>query len=165
MFYGLRVARVGRAAAFNARVAQNPSLKLFGPSGLDSPLSSPPLAPAASEPVRLVARVHSERILTAGRAAVRDGVQGHVRSCSRRSEAIFGYEAMAAVLDVIHKAGQDANNRRTVVQDFFAIRDRPQSVLGPYSINAAGDTSIAPFVFNRVRAGAAGSVQSSQVQG
>ena len=67
-------------------------------------------------------------------------------------QAIFGYEAMAAVLSVLKQAGTSANSRSTVVKGFFAIRNR-QSVLGTYSIDSNGDTSIAPFVFNRLKSG------------
>lgn len=73
---------------------------------------------------------------------------GHAPS----TQAIFGYEAMAALLAVLHKAGAHANDRTTVVHDFFAIRNR-QSVLGTYSIDSNGDTSIAPFVFSRLKDG------------
>lgn len=66
--------------------------------------------------------------------------------------AIFGYEAMSAVLAVLREAGPRARDRSTVVHDFFGIRDRA-SVLGTYSIDGEGDTSIAPFVFSRARAG------------
>ena len=67
-------------------------------------------------------------------------------------QAIFGYEAMAAVLSVLKEAGAAADNRTTVVKDFFSIKNR-QSVLGTYSINSTGDTSIAPFVFTRLKGG------------
>jgi branched-chain amino acid transport system substrate-binding protein len=73
---------------------------------------------------------------------------GHAPSAG----AIFGYEAMSALLSVLRKAGSAANNRSTVVRDFFAIRNRP-SVIGTYSINAVGDTSLGAFVFSRVRGG------------
>jgi branched-chain amino acid transport system substrate-binding protein len=66
-------------------------------------------------------------------------------------EAIFGYEAMAAVLAVLKEAGGAAKDRATVVSDFRSIKDR-QSVLGTYSI-VGGDTTIAPFIFARVRSG------------
>lgn len=68
-------------------------------------------------------------------------------------EAIFGYEAMAALLSVLHQAGTQANNRTKVVHDFFAIRNR-QSVIGTYSIDTDGNPSIAPFVFSRFQGGA-----------
>jgi branched-chain amino acid transport system substrate-binding protein len=67
-------------------------------------------------------------------------------------EAIFGYEAMASLIDVLKQAGGSANDRATVVRDFFAIKNR-SSVVGTYSINANGDTTLAPFVFNHLRAG------------
>ena len=73
---------------------------------------------------------------------------GHAPS----TEAIFGYEAMSAVLATLQKAGSAANNRSTVVRDFFQTKNR-DSVLGTYSIDAAGDTSIGPFVFSHVKNG------------
>jgi ABC-type branched-subunit amino acid transport system substrate-binding protein len=66
--------------------------------------------------------------------------------------AIFGYEAMSAVLAVLREAGANAGDRSTVVRDFFAIRNRA-SALGTYSIDSAGDPSLGPFVFSRVRHG------------
>jgi branched-chain amino acid transport system substrate-binding protein len=69
------------------------------------------------------------------------------------TEAIFGYEAMAAVMHVLSKAGAAADNRGTVVKDFFGIRNR-DGAIGTYSIDKNGDVSIAPFVLDRVRGGA-----------
>ena len=69
-----------------------------------------------------------------------------------RPEAIFGYEAMSSVMAVLREAGSAADNRSTVVHDFFSIRNR-DSVLGSYSINVNGDTSLGPFVFSRFEHG------------
>ena len=80
------------------------------------------------------------------------------------AQAIFGYEAVAAVLSVLKQAGTSANSRTTVVKDFFAIKNR-QSVLGTYSINSNGDTSIAPFVFKRLTAGKLVPFKFVQAQG
>jgi branched-chain amino acid transport system substrate-binding protein len=77
-----------------------------------------------------------------------EAAYGHAPS----PEAIFGYEAMSSVLSVLRDAGSQASNRSRVVHDFFGIRDRT-SVLGTYSINSQGDTSIAPFVFSRFAKG------------
>jgi branched-chain amino acid transport system substrate-binding protein len=71
------------------------------------------------------------------------------------TEAVFGYEAMSAVLSAIAKAGRGAADRATVVKDFFAIRGR-SSPLGTFSIDSDGDISIAPappLVIDRLRAG------------
>jgi ABC-type branched-subunit amino acid transport system substrate-binding protein len=66
-------------------------------------------------------------------------------------QAIFGYEAMSAVMAVLKQAGTGADSRTTVVNDFLTLHNR-QSALGTYSISS-GDTSLAPFVFGRPRAG------------
>ena len=65
---------------------------------------------------------------------------------------MFGYEAMSAVLDVLKQAGTSATSRAIVVHDFLTIHNR-SSALGTYSINANGDTSIAPFVIERLQGG------------
>ena len=65
--------------------------------------------------------------------------------------AIFGYEAVSALMAVLKQAGTAAASRATVVQDFRGLHNR-QSVLGTYSISS-GDISIDPFVFGHPRAG------------
>jgi branched-chain amino acid transport system substrate-binding protein len=149
VFYGSASPAVA-AGFFNRAAGSNPSAKLFGPSALDAPrfVSA------------LLARVRNLYISTpgflkpdlnsAGTAFVSQftATFGHAPSV----QAIFGYEAMSAVLSVLKEAGASANDRGTVVKDFFAITNRP-SVLGTYSINSNGDTSIAPFVFNRLESG------------
>jgi branched-chain amino acid transport system substrate-binding protein len=55
--------------------------------------------------------------------------------------AVYGYEAMAAVLDSIEKGGDD---RAAVVQAFFSIKDR-QSPLGTYDIDPDGDTTLSDY--------------------
>jgi branched-chain amino acid transport system substrate-binding protein len=147
------------ASFFQRAAAANPQIKLFGPSALADPtvaasfsgsgnlyLSAPGflkknLTPAGSQFV-------SQFTTTYGRAPV--------------AQAIFGYEAMSAVLAVLRKAGTAANNRSTVVSDFLSLKNR-ESVLGTYSMNSSGDTSIAPFVFSRVQQGKL--VPFAQVQG
>jgi branched-chain amino acid transport system substrate-binding protein len=54
--------------------------------------------------------------------------------------AAYGYEAMAVVLDSIDRAG-DPLDRGSVVDAFFATTDR-KSVLGTYSIDDVGDTTL-----------------------
>jgi ABC-type branched-subunit amino acid transport system substrate-binding protein len=65
-------------------------------------------------------------------------------------QAIFGYEAVSAVLATLDKAGSSADERSTVVRDFMNLH-RSSSVLGSYSIDRYGGPTIAPFVFARVR--------------
>jgi branched-chain amino acid transport system substrate-binding protein len=66
--------------------------------------------------------------------------------------ALYGYEAMSAVLLAIRAAGSHGNDRQTVIAKFFAIKDRP-SVLGRYSIQADGETTLTRYGVDRIRHG------------
>ena len=58
--------------------------------------------------------------------------------------AIYGYETMALALDVLKRAGDKANDRAEVVKQLFATKDR-DSVLGTYSIDPNGDTTLTDY--------------------
>lgn len=53
----------------------------------------------------------------------------------------YGYEAMAVVLDSIRRAGDQGDSRDAVVDAFFETEDR-DSVLGAYSIDEVGNTTL-----------------------
>ena len=55
--------------------------------------------------------------------------------------AAYGYEATAVVLDSIARAGEDGTNRAAVIDEFFATDSR-ESVLGTYSIDDLGETTL-----------------------
>jgi branched-chain amino acid transport system substrate-binding protein len=55
--------------------------------------------------------------------------------------AAYGYEAMEVVLDSIRRAGDSGDQRDAVVSAFFDTQDR-RSVLGAYSIDDVGDTTL-----------------------
>jgi branched-chain amino acid transport system substrate-binding protein len=63
--------------------------------------------------------------------------------------ALYGFEAMSAVLAAIRNAGARGNNRQAVIDAFFAMRDR-NSVLGRYSVGAEGETTPARYGVDRV---------------
>src|SRR4051794_28901000 len=58
--------------------------------------------------------------------------------------AIYGYESMSLALDAIKRAGDNGNNRQDVINALFGTKNR-QSVLGTYSIDKDGDTSITDY--------------------
>jgi len=143
LFFGASSEGAGEAGRLFSEVGSK--AKLFAPSALAG--ATLPTGTYVSQPGFL-----SKQIPALGQTQFVKPFKaryGHAPS----TEAIFGYEAMAAVLSVLHKAGGAANNRTTVVHDFFPIRNR-QSVLGTYSIDSEGDPSIAPFVISRFRGGA-----------
>lgn len=150
-FYGASPAAASSAATLLATVAESTGAKLFVPSALDTTTFASKLG-AASLHLYVSSPGYLPSDLTpAGQQFVTQfqSASGHQPSL----EAIFGYEAMKAVLAVLQQAGTSANDRSKVVRAFLSINNR-SSVLGTYSINANGDTSLAPFVFSRLRAGA-----------
>ncbi len=56
--------------------------------------------------------------------------------------AIYGYEAMRLTLDAIERAG--SADKQAVLKAFFETKDR-QSVLGTYSIDENGDTTLTDY--------------------
>jgi branched-chain amino acid transport system substrate-binding protein len=150
-------------SAFDAAVASNPALKLFAPSALAQDSFAAALSPAAQKSLVVSAPGFSSADLPAQGQQFESAFRaayGHAPA----TEAIFGYEAMAAVMYALKQSGSGASNRGTVVHNFFAIRNR-SSALGTYSINSNGDTNIAPFVFLRVSAGALAPYKAVQAQG
>jgi branched-chain amino acid transport system substrate-binding protein len=55
--------------------------------------------------------------------------------------AAYGYEAMAVVLDSIRRAGDSGADRDAVIDAFFDTANR-HSVLGTYSIDDVGNTTL-----------------------
>jgi branched-chain amino acid transport system substrate-binding protein len=153
-----------RAAAtrlFDAVDAASPNVKLFGPSTLDDDAFAAGLTPAAQRSLNVsapgfMANGAGADLTPAGRTFVTDFKATYHRS--PQLGAIFGYEAMAVVLDALRRAGSNASNRSTVVTTFMGSK-RPAgagpqgSVLGTYSINGNGDISLAPYIFSHITAG------------
>lgn len=67
--------------------------------------------------------------------------------------ALYGYEAMKVALTAIQNAGDRGNNRVAVTEAFFRIEDR-DSVLGEYSIDTNGDTTLPIYGASRIEGGA-----------
>lgn len=154
-FFGANLASASdRAAAtrfFDQAAASGSTSKLFAPSGLYDSAFVTALSPAAQQ--RLVV---SSPGFTPGKLP--PGAAGFVsafRSAYQHApapQAVFGYEAMKAVLAVLQSAGPNAANRALVVNSFRSLK-RTGSAIGDYTIKG-GDPSAAPFVFAHVRSGA-----------
>ena len=100
-----------------------PAIAISGPRGTY-------VTSAAQDPSQLPPR---------GRSFVRDFRARFGRAPGRY--AAYGYEAMAVVLDSIRRAGDQGDDRAAVVDAFFDTQDR-DSVLGTYSIDEVGDTTL-----------------------
>ena len=63
--------------------------------------------------------------------------------------ALYGYEAMSLVLAAIRASGAHGNDRQVVTAHLLATRDR-DSVLGRYSLQPDGETTLARYALDRV---------------
>jgi len=66
--------------------------------------------------------------------------------------ALYGYEAMTLVLDGVRDAGARGNDRQTVIDRVFATKDR-NSVIGNYSIDGDGETTLSRYGIDRISHG------------
>ncbi len=125
--------------------------KLFGPSALDTPSFTSALGSSVQNLYISTPGFLTRDLTPAGTSFESRfaAAYGHRPAI----QALFGYEAVAAVLHVVQEAGAGANDRATVVHDFFKLKDRA-SVLGTYSIDKDGDTTLSAFVLDRLSAGA-----------
>lgn len=62
---------------------------------------------------------------------------------------LYGYESMGVVLGAIRAAGAGGDNRQAVIEKFFATQDR-HSVLGVYSIQPSGETTLSDYAMDRL---------------
>jgi len=96
------------------------------------------------------AALDPSQLPAAGQAFVADFRKRYGREPGRY--AAYGYEAMAVVLDSISRAGDEGARRQAVIDAFFATTNR-HSILGTYSIDSVGDTTLRRLTGYRLRAG------------
>jgi branched-chain amino acid transport system substrate-binding protein len=130
----------GAEALWQALHAAAPGVKLFAASSLATPAFVAATGDAGPEtfvtsPVLELNQYPpaAQQMLRAYRTTF--GIPGTAYS-------LYGYEAMAAILDSIRAAGSSGSNRAVVAREFLALSNR-ESVLGRYSITPTGDTTLA----------------------
>jgi branched-chain amino acid transport system substrate-binding protein len=138
MFAG--ITQTGAAQLWRSVHARNRRIDLFGPDGVAESaftekvprtarartfITNPTLDPAAYPPA-------AQEFYARFRAKHGKDPEPY---------AIYGYEAMALALDALARGG---NTRSGAIGAFFATRDRP-SVLGTYSIDENGDTTVTDY--------------------
>lgn len=149
-FYGAQ-SPTAAASYFNHIAGMAPTAKLFGSSSLNSGAFTAALSGTAAKHLYVSIPGYLTKDLPAlGKSFV--SLFRHAYGHAPNVEAIFGFEAMSALLRVLKTEGKNANDRTNVVAGFMK-QSRVPSVLGSYSIDSAGDTSLDAFVFARVRGG------------
>jgi len=150
MFFGGITQNKG-VQVFSDVHAAVPTAKLFGPDGVaESPFAS-----------KLSASVEKQTYITNPTLdpklyppAGQEFFDTFEQKFGKMPEpyAIYGYEAMKLALLAIQNAGDKGNDRQAVIDAFFKIKDR-DSVLGKYSIDENGDTTLSDYGANRVEGG------------
>jgi branched-chain amino acid transport system substrate-binding protein len=143
----------GRGDTGAARILQavadvTTRMLLFAPSTASGPAVLRELAPAVQQRLRITTPTLPPRLLPASARTFRK----KFRTAFGREpapEALLSYEATEAIIASIRAAGAKGNDRSAVIRAFFAIRNR-RSVLGTYSIDRYGDTSLSRFAGDRV---------------
>ncbi|HUR84001.1 MAG TPA: branched-chain amino acid ABC transporter substrate-binding protein [Solirubrobacteraceae bacterium] len=140
----------GAARLYEAVAAADRDVLLFGPSAVSDDAFVRSLPTPVARRMRITTPLLPPRLLPAAARAFRSQFD---TTFGRRPapDALQAYEATRVVLDSIRKAGLKGNDREAVAEAFFETRDRP-SVLGPYSIDRSGDTSLGTFAGNRLGA-------------
>jgi branched-chain amino acid transport system substrate-binding protein len=150
MFFGGITQNKG-VQVFTDVSAVNPDMKLFGPDGVaESPFTSK-LKPSVQKMTYVTNPTLDPKLYP---PAAQDFFAKYKEKFGKDPEpyAIYGYEAMKVALLAIQNAGDKGNDRQAVIDAFFKIKDR-DSVLGKYSIDENGDTTLSDYGADRVQDG------------
>jgi len=131
--------------------AANPGIKGFGPDGV-AEASFTGKIPESSQPNTFITNPTLPEQLYPPAAKTFFGDFKAKYGNDPEPYAIYGYEAMNAALEAIKNAGDKGNCREDVIKGFYNIKNRT-SVLGTYSIDADGDTTITDYGGNTIKSG------------
>ena len=123
--------------------AANPNIKLFGPDGVaETSFTSKLPTGAQAHTYITVATIDPKDYPPEGQKFFTD----YKAKYGKLPEpyGIYGYEAMSLLLDSMKRAGSQCNNKDAVIKQVFATKNKP-SVLGTYSIDKDGDTTVNQF--------------------
>jgi branched-chain amino acid transport system substrate-binding protein len=135
--------------------AAAPNAKLYGPDGVTEEAFSNPkkggIPAAVGARTKTTVATLGVKDLPAA-APVLDRYKAKYKTQTVDPYAIYGYEAMALALDSIKRAGANGNDRDAVLKALFSTKDR-KSVLGTYSIDKNGDTSLTDYGLYTIKDG------------
>ena len=145
-----RLGRRRRRGCSTRRSSATRRSKLFAPSALDDAdvRRGAVAVPRATCTCRRRASCPSD--LTPARPDVRPPFKSDLRPRAGRRRRSSATRRCRRVLAVLRQAGTSANDRATVVKDFFGHKEPQLGRWAPTRSTPSGDTSLAPFVFSRV---------------
>jgi branched-chain amino acid transport system substrate-binding protein len=131
--------------------AANPTMKLFGPDGVAESTFASKIGSSVEKQTYITNPTLDPKLYP---PAAQDFFAKFKEKFGKAPDpyAIYGYEAMKVALLAIQNAGDQGNDKQAVIDAFFKIKDR-DSVLGKYSIDENGDTTLSDYGANRVEGG------------
>jgi branched-chain amino acid transport system substrate-binding protein len=131
--------------------AANPTIKMFGPDGVAEESFTGKLPTSLQSRTFVTNPTLDPKLYP---PAAQDFFKTFKSKFGKDPEpyAIYGYEAMQVALLAIQNAGDKGNDRQAVIDEFFKIKDR-DSVLGKYSIDQNGDTTLSDYGGDKVKGG------------
>ncbi len=129
---------------------EDPRLVLLGASGLDTESFTSAIG-AAEASTYLTTPLLAESLYPPSSRSVMADYRRTFHGEGGPS-VLYGYEAMSVVLDSIRRAGARGNDRPDVIKAFFATHER-DSVIGRYSMQANGETTLSTYGVDRVSGG------------
>jgi len=131
--------------------ASLPSAKLFGPDGVAESAFSEKIGAKAEKATFITNPTLDPKLYP---QSGQDFFKEYKAKYGADPEpyAIYGYEAMSIALQAIKDAGDKGNDRQAVIDAFYKIKNR-ESVLGTYSIDENGDTTLSDYGGNRIEGG------------
>jgi branched-chain amino acid transport system substrate-binding protein len=150
MFFGGITQNKG-VQVFKDVSAANPTMKLFGPDGVAESAFSTKLGSSVEKNTYITNPTLDPKLYP---PAAQDFFAKFKQKFGNDPQpyAIYGYEAMKVALLAIQNAGDKGNDKQAVIDAFFKIKDR-DSVLGKYSIDENGDTTLSDYGADRVEKG------------
>jgi branched-chain amino acid transport system substrate-binding protein len=131
--------------------AANPTMKLFGPDGVAESAFSEKIGPSVEKMTYVTNPTLDPKLYPpSGQEFFKTYKQKY--GVDPEPYAIYGYEAMKVALLAIQNAADKGNDRAAVIDAFFKIKNR-DSVLGKYSIDENGDTTLSDYGADRVKNG------------
>jgi branched-chain amino acid transport system substrate-binding protein len=141
----------GAAQLWQQLHAADPRLLLLGPSSLAEEEGFASQIGAAAASTYLTTPILPPRLYPpAGRRVLAEYRRRFGGEAT--GSVLYGYEAMSIVLSAIRAAGSNGNDRQAVVGRLLSIRSR-DSVLGRYSVEPDGETTLSRYAVDRVIGG------------
>jgi branched-chain amino acid transport system substrate-binding protein len=154
-FFGSIIVDNNGSQLFKDVAAGVPNSKLYGPDGVAEETFTNPkqggIPDSIASRVKVtVATLSQDKYPPAGQKLLKD----YQTEYNKKPEtyAIYGYEAMSLILDAMKRAGSSANDRKAVNDQIHQTKDK-SSVLGTYSIDKNGDTSLTDYGLYTIKDG------------